>query len=81
MGCWVSKNWYPGNPYAFAMASAGMRNGSVHIATAGTPPRSSRIPSAKLAALQEPQSPIAATAKLHVARISCICVGSRGVPK
>jgi hypothetical protein len=36
------------------MASAGMRKASVQTVTAGTPCRSRRMPSAKLAALHEP---------------------------
>jgi hypothetical protein len=71
----------PGKPYERAMASAARRNGSVQMLTAGTPARSSRIPSARLAALQDPQSPIAVTANLHVATMRSTCVRSTGVPK
>ena len=49
--------------------------------TAGTPARSSRIPSAKLAALHEPQSPIAATAKSQLCSIRWMRHSSTGVPK
>ena len=49
--------------------------------TAGTPARSSRIPSARLAALHEPQSPIAATAKSQLCRIRWIRLSSTGWPK
>src|SRR5580692_5280865 len=49
--------------------------------TAGSPARSSRIPSARLAALQEPQSPIPATTKSHRCRICWIRLSSTGVPK
>ena len=56
-------------------------NGSVQMLTAGTPARSSRIPSARLAALHEPQSPIAATAKSQLCRIRWIRLSSTGWPK
>src|SRR5580693_2687757 len=49
--------------------------------TAGSPARSSRIPSAKLAALQEPQSPIPATTKSQCRRICWTRLCSTGVPK
>ena len=77
----VSTNSNPGKPYAFAIASAGTRNASVQMLTVGTPLRSRMTPSARLAALHEPQSPIAAMAKLQVAKISSTCVRSTGVPK
>jgi hypothetical protein len=54
---------------------------SVHRLTAGMPARSSKIPSAKLAALHEPQSPIPATAKSQLCSIWLITDSSTGVPK
>jgi hypothetical protein len=63
------------------MACAGTRKLSVQMLTAGTPARSSRIPSAKLAALHEPQSPMPATAKSQFCRIRWIRLSSVGVPK
>ena len=63
------------------MACAGSRKLSVQMLTAGTPARSSRIPSAKLAALHEPQSPMPATAKSQLCRIRWIRLSSAGVPK
>jgi hypothetical protein len=53
----------------------------VHRLTAGMPARSSKIPSAKLAALHEPQSPIPATAKSQLCSIWLITDSSTGVPK
>ena len=53
----------------------------MQMLTAGTPARSSRIPSAKLAALHEPQSPMPATAKSQFSRIRWIRLSSVGVPK
>jgi hypothetical protein len=53
----------------------------VQMLTAGMPARSSTIPSAKLAALHEPQSPIAATAKSQLCSICCTTDSSTGVPK
>ena len=63
------------------MARAGATKLSVQMLTAGTPARSSRIPSAKLAALHEPQSPIPATAKSQLCSIWLITDSSTGVPK
>jgi hypothetical protein len=63
------------------MARAENRKLSVQKLTAGTPARSSRIPSAKLAALHEPQSPMPATAKSQLCRICWIRLSSTGVPK
>ena len=70
-----------GNPYAFAIALAGTSNASVQMLTAGMPARSRRIPSAKLAALHEPQSPIPATTKSLLRKIRWITLSSTGVPK
>lgn len=53
----------------------------MQMLTAGMPARSSRIPSARLAALHEPQSPTAVTAKLQVVTMRSTCVVSTGVPK
>jgi hypothetical protein len=58
-----------------------MRKASVQMLTAGIPARSSTIPSAKLAALQEPQSPIPATAKSQLCSICWTTLSSTGVPK
>jgi hypothetical protein len=80
-GCSVTTYGYPGKPYDRAIASAASRNGSVQMLTAGMPARSSRIPSARLAALHEPQSPTAVTAKLQVATMRSTWVCSTGVPK
>jgi hypothetical protein len=63
------------------MACPGTRNASVQMLTAGTPARSSAIPSAKLAALHEPQSPMPATAKSQLRRIRWIWLSCAGVPK
>lgn len=63
------------------MAAVVSVNGSVQMLTAGSPARSSKIPSARLAALHEPQSPIAATAKSQSCRICWITLCSTGVPK
>ena len=71
----------PGKPYASAIARAVSANGSVQMLTAGSPARSSRIPSAKLAALHEPQSPIPATTKSQWCSICWIRLSSTGVPK
>ena len=80
-GCGTVTNSYPGKPYPAAMARAVTLNTSVQMLTAGTPARSSRIPSAKLAALHEPQSPMPATAKSLLCRIRWIRLSSTGVPK
>jgi hypothetical protein len=80
-GCGTATYSNPGNPMTFAMAPADARNASVQMLTAGMPARSSTIPSAKLAALHEPQSPIAATAKSELARICWTTLSSTGVPK
>ena len=53
-GWGTSTYWKPGKPYVRAMASAVILKALVQTETAGTPCRSKRIPSAKLAALQEP---------------------------
>ena len=74
-------NSYPGKPQVFAIARADIRKLSVQMLTAGTPARSSRIPSAKLAALHEPQSPMPATAKSQLCRMRWIRLSSAGVPK
>ena len=71
----------PGNPSTRAIARADAENASVQMLTAGTPARSSTIPSAKLAALHEPQSPIPATAKSESCRICWMTLSSTGVPK
>jgi hypothetical protein len=63
------------------MARAGATKLSVQMLTAGTPARSSRIPSAKLAALHEPQSPMPATAKSQLCRMRWIRLSSTGWPK
>jgi len=63
------------------MAFAVILKASVHTLTAGMPARLSRIPSAKLAALQEPQSPMAATAKSQLCSICWTTDSSTGVPK
>jgi hypothetical protein len=80
-GCGVATNSKKGLPYALAIARAGTMKASVQMLTAGTPARSSRIPSAKLAALHEPQSPIPATTKSQFSRICRIWLFSTGVPK
>ena len=64
-----------------AMAPADSRKASVQRLTAGMPARSSTIPSAKLAALHEPQSPMAATAKSQLCSIWLTTLSSTGVPK
>ncbi len=74
-------NSYAGNPYTFAIARAAGTNESVQMLTAGIPARSNKIPSAKLAALQEPQSPIPATTKSLLCRMRWIRLSSTGVPK
>ena len=71
----------PGNPRTRAIARAAAENASVQMLTAGIPARSSTIPSAKLAALHEPQSPIPATAKSLLCRICWTTLSSTGVPK
>ena len=67
--------------YDRAIASAVIRKASVQMLTAGMPARSSTIPSAKLAVLHEPQSPIAATAKSQLCSICWTTDSSTGVPK
>lgn len=74
-------NSYAGKPYTLAIARAAGTNESVQMLTAGTPARSNRIPSAKLAALHEPQSPMPATTKSQLCRIRWIRLSSTGVPK
>jgi hypothetical protein len=81
IGCGTATYWYPGNPSDLAIASAVMRKAVVQMLTAGIPARSSTIPSAKLAALHEPQSPIAATAKSQLCSICWTTDSSTGVPK
>ena len=81
IGCGTVTYWYPGNPSDRAMASAVIRKAWVQMLTAGMPARSSTIPSAKLAALHEPQSPIAATAKSQLCSICWTTDSSTGVPK
>jgi hypothetical protein len=54
---------------------------SAWVRLAGMPARSSKIPSAKLAALHEPQSPIPATAKSQLCSIWLTTDSSTGVPK
>ena len=80
-GCGKVTYRKPGNPIWFAIASAVILKASVHRLTAGMPARSSTIPSAKLAALHEPQSPIAATAKSQLCSICWTTDASTGVPK
>jgi hypothetical protein len=81
IGCGTVTYWYPGNPSDLAMASAVILKTWVQMLTAGMPARSSTIPSAKLAALQEPQSPMAATAKSQLCSICWTTDSSTGVPK
>ena len=64
-----------------AIARAGAANASVQTDTAGTPARSSTIPSAKLAAEQDPQSPTPAITASQLWAISCARSSSTGVPK
>jgi hypothetical protein len=80
-GCGTATYSKPGNPSTRAMARADAENASVQMLTAGIPARSSTIPSARLAALQEPQSPIPATAKSLSRRICWTTLSSTGVPK
>jgi hypothetical protein len=80
-GCGVVTNSNPGKPYTPAMACAVTVNESVQMLTVGTPARSSTIPSAKLAALQEPQSPMPANAKSQLRKICWVRLSSTGVPK
>ena len=80
-GCGTATYSKPGNPSTRAMARADAENASVQMLTAGIPARSSTIPSAKLAALHEPQSPIPATAKSLLCRICWTTLSSTGVPK
>ena len=63
------------------MASAVILKAVVQTLTEGMPARSSRIPSAKLAALHEPQSPMAAMAKSQLCSICWTTDSSTGVPK
>jgi hypothetical protein len=63
------------------MACAAGTNESVQMLAAGRPARSNKIPSAKLAALQEPQSPIPATTKSQLCRMRWMRLSSTGVPK
>jgi hypothetical protein len=51
------------------------------IATAGTPARSKRMPSATVAALHEPQSPTAVTTMSHSSTICSSSSSFTGVPK
>lgn len=81
MGWGMTTNWKSGRPYTPAIAWAGTRNGSVQIDTAGMPAFSRMIPSARLAAEQEPQSPTPATAKSQLRAISAASSASTGVPK
>lgn len=74
-------NSKPGWPYTSAMARAGTTNASVQTETAGTPARSSTIPSAKLAAEQEPQSPTPAITASQLWAIWSARSSSTGVPK
>ncbi len=70
-----------GRPYTSAIARAGTTNASVQIDTVGTPARSSTIPSAKLAAEQDPQSPTPAITASQLCAISRARSSSTGVPK
>ena len=70
-----------GRPYMSAIARAGAANASVQIDTAGTPARSSTIPSAKLAAEHDPQSPTPAITASQLSAISLARSSSTGVPK
>ena len=81
IGCGMVTNSNSGAPYTPAMARAGTTKASVQIETAGTPARSSTIPSAKLAAEQEPQSPTPAITASQLCAISWARSSSTGVPK
>ena len=82
IGCGTRHVLVAGEPeVTCAMASAVILKASVQMLTAGMPARSSTIPSAKLAALHEPQSPIAATAKSQLCSICWTTDSSTGVPK
>ena len=81
IGCGIVTNSKSGTPYTSAIARAGTTNASVQIDTAGTPARSSTIPSAKLAAEQEPQSPTPAITASQLCAISRARSSSTGVPK
>jgi hypothetical protein len=81
IGWGIMTGWKSGRPYMSAIARAGARNASVQIDTAGTPARSSTIPSAKLAAEQEPQSPTPAITASQACAISLARFSSTGVPK
>jgi len=70
-----------GIPYTPAIARADTTNASVQIDTAGSPARSSTIPSAKLAAEQDPQSPTPAITASQLWAISLARSSSTGVPK
>ena len=81
IGCGIVTNSKSGCPNTSAIARAGTTNESVQIDTAGTPARSSTIPSAKLAAEQEPQSPTPAITASQLCAISWARSSSTGVPK
>ena len=81
IGWGTATYWKPGKPITFAIARADAVKKSVSKLIAGIPARSSTIPSAKLAALHEPQSPIAATAKSQLCSICWTTDSSTGVPK
>jgi len=81
MGWGMVTNSNSGAPYTSAMARAGTTNASVQIDTVGTPARSSTIPSAKLAAEQDPQSPTPAITASQLCAISLARSSSTGVPK
>jgi len=63
------------------LETADSRNESEMMATAGIPARSKAIPSATVAALQEPQSPTAVTTTSHSATIWSNSSVFTGVPK
>ncbi len=81
IGCGMVTNWKSGCRSTSAIARAGTTNDAVQIDTAGTPARSSTIPSAKLAAEQEPQSPTPAMTASQFCAISWARSSSTGVPK
>ncbi len=81
IGCGIMTGAKSGRPYISAIARAGAPNASVQIDTAGTPARSSTIPSAKLAAEQDPQSPTPAITAPQSSAISLARSSSTGVPK
>ena len=81
IGCGIITGSKSGRPDTSAIARAGTTNASVQIDTAGTPARSSTIPSAKLAAEQEPQSPTPAITASQLCAISLARSSSTGVPK